>query len=60
MGCDIRRMARGSPVGMEVFCHVAVGPVLVDDNMTETYPHMLDHHQCPDLTTDSTSVNCNQ
>lgn len=60
MGCDPRRMAQGSPVGMEVFCHVAVGTVLVDDNMTEKCAHMLDHHQCPSLTMDSTSVSCNQ
>lgn len=60
VGCDTRRMAQGTPVGMEVLCHVAVGTVLVDDNMTETYAHMLDHHQCPGLTMDSTSVSCNQ
>lgn len=47
-------------MGMEVSCHVADGTVLIDDNMTEMYTHMLDHHQCPDLTMDSTSVSCNQ
>ena len=35
VGYDIRSIAQGSPVGMEVFCHIAVGTVLVDDNMTE-------------------------
>lgn len=52
VGCDTRWIAQGSTVGMEVFCH--------DDNMTEMYTHMLDLHQCPGLTMDSTSVSCNQ
>lgn len=60
VGCDTRWMAQGSPVGMEVFCHVAVRTVLVDDNMTEKHTHMLDHHQCSGLTVVSTSVSCNQ